>query len=380
MSDIVQLEVNGKRISHFLSYTIEADLYVADHAFSLEIADPDFVIKPGLPCKLFVNGKLELIGIIDRCLKRCDKQGWRMTIEGRDLMGLLVDSFCEDWVTVKGMTLGKLAQFLIGPNPKTGRPAIPFISRSAISGQMDLVGRIKTRRSNEASFGLDALFGDGSERIAQIRPGMTIFQVLQMYALSAGVMFFCLPDGTFQFNRPRVGGDPAFAFVFRRSGDGNNALASEVEENIAKRYSKVIVVGQRQAEAADGMDVTRTNVSDFVTDPSFPFYKPFVQLSHNDSQTPKQHARLLLEKMRHDGTRLSYDLPRHSQNGTNFTVNQLARVMDEVNLLDGKPIDGIYLVSGRTFKLDKTAGPTTTVRLSPPGLIEDGGKNGGGRG
>jgi prophage tail gpP-like protein len=376
MSDSIALEVNGQRIESFESYTVDSDLYVADHAFSLEVRNPKVIITPGMPCKLYVNNKLELTGIIDRTVKRTDRQGWRMTIEGRDLMGLLVDSYCEDFVTVQGMKLSDLAQLLL--------KRVPFINRKEILFQQDLVGKLKTRRSREASYGLQALFGAGeTERIAQIRPGMTVFQVLSMYALSRGQMFFSLPDGTFVFGRPMVGGDPEFRVIFNRNGSGNNATSAEVVEDYSKRYSKVMVISQRQATLDDGLDVSASFVggaSGTVTDDSFPFYKPFVQLSHNDSQTPKQHARLLLEKMRHDGLQLSYEMPRHSQNGVNLGLNRLCQVQDDINLVGGKPINGVYLISGRTLRGDKQNGPMTTLRLSPPGLVEDGGKAGGGRG
>lgn len=372
MSDYIYLEVAGKKISHFLSYSVEADLYVADHAFSLVIGNPEFDILTGQQCHLWVNGQLELTGIVDRRAMHTDKQGRTLTIEGRDLMGLLVDSHCEQFVSVQGKKLSELAQMLLAN--------VPFINRKQILYQQDLVGKLKTSRLRTAMYGLAGIFGaDTAERLAHIHAGMSIFQVLQMYALSKGQMFFSLPDGTFVFGRPLVGGKPDYTIVFNGEGIGNTVLVAEVEENIARRYSKVSVIGQQQGQPSDGMNVGAVNIEGSVTDSSFPFYKPFVQLSRNDSQTPQQHARLLLEKMRHDGNRLSYDLPRHSQNGVNFTVNRLCHVKDSVNTINGAPIDGTFLVSGRIFKLDKQNGPTTTLRLSPPGLVEDGGKIGGGR-
>jgi prophage tail gpP-like protein len=369
MSDAIRLEVNGRRIDHFLSYTVEADLYCADHAFSVEVANLDFDVITGSQCKLYVNDQLELTGIIDHKVQRTDKQGRRLCLEGRDLMGLVVDSYCEEFITVEGKKLSELAELLLKD--------VPFVNRQKILYQQDLVGKLKTRRSREQSYGLEAIMGAGEpERIAQIRPGMSKFQVLQMYALSRGQMFYSLPDGTFVFGRPMVGGDPEFEINFTIDGIGNNVLSAEVDENLSRRWSKVTVVGQQQAAAEDAMEVRKVNVSGTVTDPTFPFYKPFVQLSHNDSQTPKQHARLILEKMRYDGMRLSYDLPRHSQGGRNFAVNRLIRVMDSVHNIDGKPIDGVYLISGRTFRLDKENGPCTTLRLSPPGLVEDGSSKG----
>lgn len=369
MSDRIYLEFSHdgkiwKKVAHFLSYTVESDLYIADHAFSLELANPEIEILKGSQCRLHVNDQLELVGVVDRRLRRCDKQGRKQVIEGRDLMGILVDAYCEEFVTIQGKTLGQLAEFLIGPNAATGRPALPFINRKMIIGQTGLAGKLdKRRRRGTADF---MAFFDTPEPLRQIAPGQTVFQVLQTYALSSGVMFYGLPDGTFVFDRPVTSGSIDYHIVFNGRGEGNNATAGEVDENIAKGYSKVTVIGQQQGQESFNMDTTKTQVKAPVSDPTFPFYKAFVQCTTHDSQSPKQHARLILERMRHEAQRITYEMPRHSQNGKNFTVNHLASVQDEIH-----DINGTYLVTGRAYKLDKSNGPTTTLKLSLPGIVED---------
>lgn len=369
MSDQIYLEFSRdgkawKKVSNFLSYTVESDLYIADHAFSLELANPEIEILKGSLCRLHVNDQLELVGVVDRRLRRCDKQGRKQTVEGRDLMGILVDAYCEEFVTIQGKTLGQLAEFLIGPNAATGRPALPFINRKMITGQTGLAGKLDSRRRRgTANF---MAFFDTPAPLRQIAPGQTVFQVLQTYALSSGVMFFSLPDGRFVFDRPVTSGEIDYHIIFNARGEGNNALSGEVEENSAKGYSKVTVIGQQQGQDIDNMDVTKVQVKATVTDPDFPFYKAFVQCTSHDSQSPKQHARLIMERMRHEAERITYEMPRHSQNGKNFTVNRLATVQDEIH-----DINGTYLVTGRAYKLDKSAGPTTTLKLSLPGIVED---------
>lgn len=365
MSDSIFLEFsnNGttwEKVQHFISYSVDADLYVADHAFSVELANPEIEIARGAQCRLHVNDQLALTGIVDRRFRRADKQGRRQVVEGRDLMGLIVDSCCEHFVSAEGKTLKQLAMMLLKD--------VPFINRASIVYQNDQVAKIKSRSSRNASYGLAAIWDTG-ERVRQIHPGMTKFQVLQMACLSVGQMFYSLPDGTFVFGRPMTGGVPDFSIIFNPEGMGNNVLSGEVEENIAKCFSKVTVVGQQQANPADLNDTGAHNLPGVpVYDKTFPFYKPFVQVSYNDSQTPQQHARLIMEKARHDGFRLTYEVPRHSPDGVNnYTINRIAHVQDDVH-----GIHGDYLVSGRTFKLDKGTGPTTTLKLSPPGLVESG--------
>lgn len=354
-----------KKVEHFLSYTVESDLYIADHAFSLELANPEMEILKGAQCRLHVNDQLELTGVVDRRLRRCDKKGRKLVIEGRDLMGILVDAYCEEFVSVQGKTLGQLAEMLIGPNKQTGRPALPFINRKLIVGKTELAGKLDTKRRRGTADFLSMF--ETPQPLRQTAVGMTVFQVLQTYALSSGVMFFGLPDGRFVFDRPLTGGEPDYDIIFNAQGKGTNALSAEVDENISKGYSKVTVIGQRQGTDLDHMDVTRTMVkSKPMLDRDFPFYKPFVQCTSHDSQTPDQHARLLLERMRHEALRLCYEMPRHSQNGRNYTVNRLARLRDDVHGYHGN-----YLVTGRAYKLSKSDGPTTTLKLSKPGIVED---------
>lgn len=379
MSDRIYLEFSAdgkvwKRVEHFLNYSIETDLYVADHAFSIEVANPEVEIPKGSQCRLYVNDQLELTGIVDRRLRRCDKKGRKQVIDGRDLMGILVDAYVEDFVTIQGKTLGQLAEFLIGPNTKTGRPALPFINRKLVTGQTGLTGKLDTRRRRGTASFL-ALF-DTPEPMRQTAAGMTVFQTLQTYALASGVMFYGLPDGSFVFDRPVTGGVSDYDIVFNPKGEGNNALSAEVDENISKGYSKVTVVGQVQGNDLDGGDATKTTVkSKPVYDSSFPFYKPFVQCSSHDSQTPDQHARLIMERMRHESQRFCYEMPRHSQGGKNFNLNRLVRLRDDVH-----GISGTYLITGRTYKLSKEDGPTTTLKLSLPGIVEDMPMKGGGHG
>jgi prophage tail gpP-like protein len=352
MSDKIVLEVNGKRIEDFLSYSVDADLFTAAHIFSLEIRKPPIKIEPGMPCRLFVNNQLELTGVIDQTVSRCDKQGRTLSIVGRDLMGLIIDTYCEDFRGIDNMTLQDLATMLL--------KNIKFINIKQVSGELNLHGKIRSRQSRGIS--LHSIMFDTTERVSQIWPGMTVFEVLHRAALSAGVMFFCLPDGSFKFDRPIVSGDIAYHITLNERGDGNNVLYAEIQKDLSKRYSKITVMGQRNLRPGD--DPKKASFVGHAYDKTFPFYKPYVKVIHDDSQSPNQMARLILEKMAHDGFHLTYDLPRHSQNNRNFTINQLAQVTDEVH-----GINGAYLVYGRTFKLDKQSGPITTLRLGPTGLI-----------
>ncbi|GFO67876.1 hypothetical protein GMLC_14550 [Geomonas limicola] len=354
MSDQVALQIAGRRIENFLSYEVEADLYQAADKFTLELAKPETRITRGDRCELYVNGVLELTGVVDVTRKGWTKDGSTLVVEGRDLMGLVVDSYAEKFITVQGKTVKQLAKMLLA--------TVPYISRKQIVYQENVVGKLKGKKKT-ADNPLTA-FLDTPQKLSMIEPGMTVFEVLSIYAASRGLMLFSMPDGTLVFGRPKAKGEPAFTITNRIDGQGNNVESGDEVDDISRRYSKITVVSQVQGHDDMGLDAGKVNVrSKPVVDADFPFYKPFVTKINNDSQTPNLHARLLMEKQRHEGFQLSYTASGHSQNGQNFKINELVRVKDE--RLDK---DGIYLLFGRTFKRSKQ-GSTTLLKLGPPGLV-----------
>ncbi len=352
--DTVELLVNGRRIDNFQSYSLDADIYTPADAFSLELMDPEAPVATGMRCEARVNGVLELTGLVDRTTRRADKNnGKRLVVEGRDLTGLLVDSYCEQFMTLKGKTVKQLAEMLL--------KKVPYINRKQLVYQQDVVGNLKEKKTVDSPV---VGFLDTPQKLSQIEPGMTVFEVLRTYAMSRGLMFYAMPDGTFVFGRPKTGGAAAFRIILRNDGTGNNVQEGEVTEDISQRYSQVTVINQSQGFDADTMRAANINSWAVTPDPDFPFYKPFVATLNNDSQTPKLHGRLLLEKMRRDGFRLAYTAPGHSQGRRNWAINELVEVNDELN-----EVHGGYLIYGRTFTRSKAEGSCTKLRLGLPGMV-----------
>jgi len=361
MSDNVELRVGadiknktpGIIITHFLSYVIDSDLYIPADAFHLELANPETVITPGLVCELFVNGKQELKGLIDKVHRKVTKSGVSLAVEGRDFMGLLVDSHCEPpFITTTNMKLQALANKLLAK--------VPFINRSEIIYQKNIAGKLKGRKKKTTT----TVLYDPAQRIGQIFAGQTIFEVLKMYALSRGLLFYCQPDGTLVFGRPVAKGEPEFSLQLTKDGIGNNVIESEYIDNISKKYSKVTVMGQQQGSETNVLatGINKPNATEL--DPDFPFYKPFVAIDNNDSLSSQEHARLIMETQRREGKHIIYTVARHSQNEQNWAINKMCHIKDEKQGLDGD-----YLIYGRTFELSKQEGPTTKIKLGEPGLI-----------
>lgn len=349
--DTVYLLVNGKKIDRFTSYQIDADLYAAADAFTLDLARPETRISAGMECQLWVNDKLELMGIIDKTQAKYDKNGRSLTVTGRDLMGWLVDASAEEFITLQNYKIKALAERLLKKAPKE------FFKLATVAYEENVVGRLKSKSAKVGIF-------DTTTPLSQIEPGMSVFDVLHEYGKSKGMLFYSLPDGTFVFGKPKETGAPAFTLTHRLDGSGNNVLDGNKGDDISKRYSKVTVVGQKQGQNL--FTASEVNVEATATDSTFPFYKPLVMKDEFGGDNPKLHARLALEKMRHEGLRLEYTVQGHSQAKKNWGVNELAHVIDEDPDFQ---LDGPFLIYGRTFEKSKDKGTTTRLRLGLPGMI-----------
>ena len=171
-------------------------------------------------------------------------------------------------------------------------------------------------------------------------------------------------DGTLIFGRRLAKGAPEYTLQLLKSGTGNNVIESDVEEDISRRYSKVIVVGQQQGDQTVLGPAAINSPPGIEEDKTFPFPKTFVTTDNNDNVSPKMRARMIMEKHRREGTHLVYTVGRHSQGVKNWTINNMCRIKDEV-----QGIDADYLIYGRTFEMNKQSGPLTRVKLGKPGLI-----------
>lgn len=344
MRDKVTLQIDDQRIENFLSYRVESNLFNAADTFDLTLANPGQDVKEGARCRLYVNDQLELNGIIDRISENSTKTENSLKVEGRDLMGLLVDSYAKDFADKKGETLSALAQRLLAD--------IPFINRKAIQYGKGSKDRAVPLTGKEEDF-----------EFTEIEPSQTVFETLKKYALSRGMLFFGLPDGTINFGEPVTSGKAEYTLILKKDGKFNNVLSAQRTRDISQRYKTVTITGQRQGTDEYGPE--DINISATVTDETFPFVKPFVATADHDGQDPARYAKVLMEKQQFAGRSLIYKTYGHSQNGKNYQVNAVCHVSDDCSTYK---IEDNFLIYARTFEMSRQ-GVFTVLRLSRLGVL-----------
>lgn len=367
MSDDISLVIDNLELANFVDYSIGGDLFHPADTWTATVTPPGWKVNGGAPARLYVNGRLEMTGILGNPQKGYDKrQGTYFRLQGRDLMGLVVDTHCEEFRSIQNVTIKALAEYLLFGkrlDRTSSWPGIPFLDRTGLVVPAKAVGGLKNQKKAKKD-PVAAITGASTPHaISQIEPGMTVHQVLSQYAAARGLLFWSSPEGVMIFGLPKARGEgeTAYTFTNRRDGRGNNILRADLYDDIDGRYSRVTVVGQVQSRDEWGMDTKKGNVSRSVEDATFPFRKPLVLRSNNDAQTPAMQARAVMESLRAGGWRYEIIVRGHSQGGNNYRYNELCRVYDEE-----LEVDGTYLVYGRVFENDRREGKRTRLQIGLP--------------
>jgi prophage tail gpP-like protein len=335
MSDTAEIIIGDYKYTRFKKYRIESDLYAAAGAFEFELyPDPAVTVKPGARAQVYVNGYLEMTGIIDKVGTAYDASGRSIDVSGRDLMGLVVDSYCEEWRTMSNLNLVKAAERLL--------KNVPFINRLQIDAD-----ETATRR-------------DAKKPFLQPAPGDKIFDVLKEAAASRGVVFYAKANGSLCFRKPTGRGN-VLMNITRRSGEPNTyIIRGERTRDYAERYSKYTVLTQEQGLDSDGPPWINAKAS--AKDDGVPFYKPFVESMQEDAGSVRKRADMILEQRRAKSDSVKYSVKGHSQGVYNWAVDELVRVDD-----DELDVHRDMLIYSRSFEMSRQ-GITTELTLGEPGL------------
>ena len=343
MLDKVTMWVEGfGTVNNLASYSLETDMYLAASSFTVGInprqsAENDFFIKEGSRIKIFVNGIVDLDGIIDSVKEGGSKDEFSITLAGRDLMGILCDHHCEEFgfkALPSNTTIKELVESMIKD--------VPFIEKSNIIYQW---AAQKVKDVFEQSC---------------VEVGSTVFDVLKQYTSRRGMLFFALPNSKFILGNPNFSGPSDFSLIRRkRDSIQNNIIEGSVTRDISNAFSKVVVLGQKENTFDNSLDLSdemkaattpeeiqrlndrytaafnmNTNIKVTAEMPKgiIPFYKPYVTKSNTDSKSAKVQAQSIIEACRASMFVLEYTVPFHSQNGLNFSVK--SEFLEHLNFAD----------------------------------------------
>jgi prophage tail gpP-like protein len=332
-SEHVSLLIGGHSHSDWESYSIDSNLMTPADAWQVSLGIeqqpiPDSV-KPGAPVQVQVGGVTVLSGLVDDVELTVSKNEHSLRLSGRDGAAVLVDCSAPIFVS-RQIDLAEVVNKLVKP-----------------------LGITKVRIDGKGAF----------EKVSA-EPGETAWDVLAHAAEANGLWPWFEPDGTLVIGGANPATPVVADLIMTYSGKGNNLKSLSRSESIANRHSEITVLGQSHGtETNDGKNA----ILGKATDAGMTTYRPQI-IVDSEADSPKvalQRARKLLADGRLEGYTLNAQVVGHriKPGGILWTPGQRIHVKSEPH-----GIDGVFLLMGRTFKLDRVNGTTTDLLLKEDGV------------
>jgi|GEM_PF-1827703 len=328
--DVMELRVCGEKISKWIRYTVSGDLYAPEGSFEFDTT-ATIKTKAGNTAQIWVNGSLEMTGLVDKVTRKTSRAGSTRTVTGRSLCSVLADSFVTNFRTSMPTNLPKLVAHLV--------KGLPFIGTK------------------------NFLFKGGSDKaklkrdFVQAKPGDTVFDVLKKAANSQGFLFWAAADGTFIIDKPAITGSPVFRIIGKTAE--TNYIEGSVVDSIEDRHSEILIMGESQDDEG-----SISHVAAKLSAKKFPFKRPLVVSWNEEEGLASRTAKLRLSAEDAKALELEYTVPGHAQNGKNWSMNVFCKVDDESN-----EASGVFLIVSREFTLSKEEGPRTKIRQQAGGIL-----------
>ena len=390
----VSIVVNAREVLDWSEYQIDTNLTEPADSFSMTRpfdVDAWNACRRDARVRVLIDGQPRIDGFIDMRSKR-GKDG-TMTIAGRDRVGRLVQESAPR-AAYGGSSLLAVLEAL----------ASPWFDRVVLSGTRNrkvTLGRgSKAPAANEALSlrrggrskakavdPIKAMFAKPSKSTG-IEPGQSRWQVLEETISREGLCAWSSADGKeLIVGKPDQTQPATFLFRHAARGGQSNVNDFDYEESNADRYSMIVALGSGWKNPADYAAAGSRSavVYDFDAGTSrgpSPFgtfggpgerdgtgldfqYPKWLIISEHGVRDNDEALRLARrEQARRDFKRihLSVTVDHHSQGGSLFAFDTVARVIDED--LDG---DDDYLIYGASFKSSRADGETTTLEMVPRG-------------
>ena len=369
MGDRVVLLVDGKELGDWTSYDIDSNMAVDADFFSLSVdafrrSDLD-LLAPYSQVDVIINDCQQMKGLIERVDAEVGRDSSRLTVSGRSLAALLVDSSPPPGryadVTILELAADLAASFGVEVATTTSAR-----QQAANTPGMDRRPPVDTVLSR-AGIAADDL---------RTQPGDSVWGFIAGLAEKLGLHVWMDPDGTLIIGLPTYDAEPN-GYVWRALPDGkrpelNNVLDGGMHLDWSGRFSEITKVGQRTVFGERLVGVVRVPTSSQVrfssteTDGGFlgKEYKPLrASSSAPNAATLQAETRLDMQTRLYQSEEYRYTVFGHSQGRMLWQPDMMAICYDEKVGLD----DVLYL-TGRRFTRSRTGGTRTQLTLRRPNI------------
>lgn len=312
--------------------TIDSQIDVPADAWSLSIYNylnhlPENV-KAGQLAEIYFNDELVLTGIVDNLSESVDRNGYKLNISGRDLMGQLID--CS--VPIKNtrqITLSALIQ------------------EHVLSKSLGTV--IHSFRVQDGAW---------LKNKVSVEPSESIYDTLAKAAQVTGQWIWIDEHGVINIGDPFKNAEQNLKYlILMRSGQNNNVLDVNYTEDVSGVFSDIQLISQDEK----GRSIA---ASSFSETPYQHARLKIITLHDIDTQA---EANTAVNKIKHDNDLEAYNLIVKVKD---WTINgELWKTGWQINFQTDviKRCNANWVVMGRTLKLSRSGAKTTELKLKRKG-------------
>ncbi len=374
----VSLRVGGKLIRDWTAYDIALDMLTPADAFSLsfpraskEVFD---LVAPDEEVEVRLDDTVVLSGFVDeREVSLSSSSGSRITVEGRDRTGRLVDESMP-LMDLAGLGIKELAERACGiGDPELSEAWLSEVILSNAENRRLLRGRASklARVSKEPAIVTDI---DEAKDRRHVEPGETRWKVLEYFLHKAKLLAWSTADGkALVVGLPNYDQEPQYRF-FVPSVDSNraregNVVSYSLRDSVADRFSAVRVVGSARLDPRrDQKDPAGQYLAEAK---GTGFKRPKRLIVQDDDIRGPRQARVRAERELAErdatGHHLEIEVVGHGQGGREPVI-YAPDTMAVVEIED-LGIRAEYLITSVHFRLSRQDGETTALKLVQKGTV-----------
>lgn len=345
---------DGSTLREWDTYSVNSDFLTPTDGWSVRMNGIDYnaQIQPDSKLQMWIDGQLQLTGIVDSISTTSDLSGGTtIEIQGRDILRPLCKANIRPDFRVKGLTLVQMVEQVCALYYRD--PPTIFFDQAANREVMGIKAgyRPKDRKSSTQKV-ID---------YCQAHPNEGAFEFVSRNLRRFGLWLWATADGSLVVGGPTYEQEPAYRITRRR---GERTVAYEHSNYTVDHTSTPSFLEVRGKSTAKEWAKTpvRATVSNLDIEDRL-FVEP-VYIQHDQAETPEQAQAFALQEM----TRLRqservYEVTaaghRDRVTGNVFAVDCLAAIED-----DFCNVRETMWVASRTFK-GGMSGQTTELKLLP---------------
>ena len=334
----IQIEIDGNNLSDYIDGSVSIQLDQFCNSFNFTTTKSlvgEYNIFPEETCRIFINGKVAITGVIDSVSPSEDADSSTVSVSGRDRTCDVVDSDLPIGISLSGN----------------------FTLQTVIEKILTALGLTDIKVVNE----IDDLRSFTSADIVSAEVDKNCFDFINEYAQKVSALLVTNAEGNIVITRA---GSKRYSDKLLNDigNEDNNIISSSAGYDYSQRYNKYIVYSQSNTNTQTS-NVSISNVAQkgIAIDDEIRPSRVMVQKANNacSSENCEEIATLEANIRRANSLKYSCEVYGFETNDGNlWEVNRLIQVYD----IDAD-IDSELLIKGITFNMG-SSGSTTSIELA----------------